>query len=840
MRRATSLRHATALAASGAIGLTLLGLSPAQGAGPAGQPTDEATTGRAHQVEGQSDQQVRQTLPTGDRVTYRETADGPELVWVEPAPGSTGRYHTVRDGSWVRVLPDDVTGLVDAGAVDPALFSVGGEARDGVVAGPALVVVGPAGAAQVAVPSDPAAAAEQWSDLTGREHADTGMAPSGGPDGRSGSLADGVKRLESAVDDLAAHEDDSAPASPTCALNATPNEPGPGRVPITISAVDRDGDPVGGSFILHDPACRAWEFAGYIEFLAPAQGKTFYLPPSTYNLMGRVNTLDASGRFVQEVTFGGDAQIDLTGPLDVVVDARDAVPLEFETPRPSAPTLLTLGWTRGNGEHSLASAQVLSQQYDSIERVSVIPTDQVREEEFAFYPSARTAAPIVEAAVVSPDGRAPLQAKLLTVGTAERDGQLPVEPYSSGCDGCVMVVTETPGSSPAKTIAKARHSGAAAVAVVPGAPGRFYAKVMDDFPVVALTHDEGTALVERLDRGEQLHLDLTLTPFTPYLYDLALHEYGRIPADATFRFDAGNTHEVTAAFGEGESELLAFESRYPVSPCRCSLQVVLDRHLLGRERVDYVSTNKTLWSQQIQATQSPLRGRTTYRDYGAPDAPAREDWFTGIMAPAVPVVSARDPQQPAQTADGELRFQLAARVDASGHPVFGGATTGRITRDGSLVEEFAGIAQVPHSGGAALWEVALRTDVEADAWQDAAASSSVWTFTSDAEAGPRPRDLPLLDVLLRLEPNELGGGPGAQVAVITPWRADGRKPQLTAVTVEVSADEGRTWTELPASSAAGEHRVALPGDPGRHALRVQLVDQDGSSLEREVLGAWSG
>lgn len=840
MRRVTSLRPAIALASSAAIGLTLLGLDPAQGAGLPDRAVDEVAAAPTRQTEGHPEDLVRQTLPTGDRVTYQLSPDGPELVWVEPAPGSTGRYRTVRDGSWVRVLPEEVTGLVAAGVVDPALFSIGGEARGGEVAGPEMVAVGLDETERLAVPSDPAAAAEQWLDLTSGGLGDTGMAASGGPGDSFAPLADGVQRLESTVDDLAAHEDGTAPSSPTCDLNANPNEPGPGRVPVTISAVDRNGDPVGGSFILHDPECRAWEFAGYIEFLAPAQGKTFYLPPSTYNLMGRVNTLDASGRFVQEVTFGGDAQIDLVGPADIVVDARDAVPLEFETPRTSSPTLLTLGWTRGNGEHALASAQVLSPQYDSIERVSVIPTGDVGEEKFAFYPTARAAAPIVEATLVSGAGREPLHAKLLTVGAAERDGQLPVEPYSSGCDGCVMVVTETPGTSPSKTIAKARHAGAVAVAVVPETPGRFYAKVMDDYPVIALTHDEGAALVDRLERGEQVRLDLTLTPYTPYLYDLALHEFGHIPADATFRFDASNTHEVTSAFGQGEGELLTFESRYPVSPCRCSLQVMLDRHLLGRERVDYVSTNKTLWSQQIQAPESALRGRTAYRNYAAADAPTREDWFTGVMAPGVPVVSARDPQQPAQTLDGELRFQLAARTDASGHPVFGGSTTGQISRDGSVITDFTGVAQVPHSGAAAQWEVELRTDVEADAWQDATSATSRWTFTSDAEAGSRARDLPLLDALVRLEPNQLGGGQDGQVAVITPWRADGTEPEVAAITVEVSADEGETWSELPVSSTVGEHRAVLPGSPGEHALRLHLVDQEGSSLARTVLGAWSG
>ena len=83
--------------------------------------------------------------------------------------------------------------------------------------------------------------------------------------------------------------------------------------------------------------------------LSPQQPEyTIRLPEGDYNVWSDVSTFDASGTHTEETTPVGNPRLRVRAPnFDVTLDARDAVPLDLDTPRPSDVRWVTMNWWRG-------------------------------------------------------------------------------------------------------------------------------------------------------------------------------------------------------------------------------------------------------------------------------------------------------------------------------------------------------------------------------------------------------------------------------------------------------------------------------------------------------------
>lgn len=763
------------------------------------------------------------TLITGDRVAYRQGRDAVEVMGVRPAPGSSGLLRSVDLGDRVRVVPAEAQRHVDAGTIDPDLFDL--TVLAGLDATPSVTIRTSDGVRRVEIPTARAEARALWRSLV---------------------RDDRVRRVEldgaPSVESAAAARSDSAAATQPCTRSDNPTQPGPDKAPVTITGLDRNGESVGGRFLLHAYHCRPWERYGYIEFGAGANGRTFYLPAGSYSLLGDITTRDRSGRFPNEVTIGGDLQIDIapgdTAPRQIVVDARDAVPLDAETPRLSETGLAVVGWTRGADDHRLATSLILSPQYSPITRLSVIPADPIRDGEFDFYPTLRQSAPLVRAKA---DGVPALRPKLLPGGLrADFDRRLRLVESDAACDGCAVLVRERLSTGFAGQVREAIEAGAAAVIVMPWRSGTVYGSAGDGtVPVLAVPYAEGQALLDRLRSG-RTSVRVQVAPHPPYLYDLAMHESDVLPDDLTYEFKANDLRRIEQRFHSDGGGGLLLETRYPLEPCRCSLTPVFSQIATGTSRVDYVSDNGSVWQHQL------FRPGLTLRDEGQPyDAatPDVVDWLSGPLVPGLtrglPVDHYRFPAL--RQADS-LVFRVPQMTDGAGHGGSLGTATGQLRRDGEVVTEltYGGYATVPAGDRPANWRLELEHEHPSTQWATATSGSMAWTFTAGGPAPSEPAALPLIDARIDL-PLTLSGGPekGSPRVTVRPWRLDGGSPRIERIQLELSTDDGATWTEVVMRGDARAYRAALPRTlDGPVSLRLQIADRDGSTLVRTIHDAW--
>ena len=125
-------------------------------------------------------------------------------------------------------------------------------------------------------------------------------------------------------------------------------------VDLTLKALDRHGLPAEATvriapYKAHDGRYNDTKF--YI--LSPQQTEyTIRLPEGDYNVWSDVTTLDASGTRKEETSLVGNPRLRVRAPnFEVTLDARDAVPLDLDTPRPSDVRWVTMNWWRGPARH---------------------------------------------------------------------------------------------------------------------------------------------------------------------------------------------------------------------------------------------------------------------------------------------------------------------------------------------------------------------------------------------------------------------------------------------------------------------------------------------------------
>ncbi|GII56568.1 hypothetical protein Pth03_49570 [Planotetraspora thailandica] len=116
---------------------------------------------------------------------------------------------------------------------------------------------------------------------------------------------------------------------------------------------------------------------------------------------------------------------------------------------------------------------------------------------------------------------------------------------------------------------------------------------------------------------------------------------------------------------------------------------------------------------------------------------------------------------------------------------------------------------------------------------------SEWKFSS--AAATRPADLPLIDIDLSVSGLDSRNTATSTVRIGATATARLRATE-TVTGLEYSTDDGTTWTSLPLTgtgdSASAE--LAVPADASFVSLRVSAVDDEGESVRRTVIRAFSG
>jgi hypothetical protein len=351
----------------------------------------------------------------------------------------------------------------------------------------------------------------------------------------------------------------------------------------------------------------------------------------------------------------------------------------------------------------------------------------------------------------------------------------------------------------------------------------------------------------------------------PYLYDLVFPSEDGVPAtfpeqvpatglatlDATYAAEAGETTINTsrASFQDWESFPIRFASA-AVAPLRRT------EYVTALPDMGWIGTAVARPSESNGMAQSPL---TTYRA-----GQRAADHY--LMAPAVPGVdrsTVRPLACPACRQGDQLLLNIQPWTDAGGHAVRMVAgdtakvnTQSRVYADGALVAEGTDPAgSVPIPAGSAQLKLELDTTVSA-AWATTATEvHTAWTWptatpTAALPAGRTCTDAaapcafqPLLFAEYAAGPdttNAVPAGTATELAVVVRHQAYDPAPAADKLTLEVSGDDGVTWTPVT-TAAAGAGRFTANVTPaagsGFLSLRVHATDPAGAALDQTVVRA---
>ncbi|HLV58753.1 MAG TPA: S8 family serine peptidase, partial [Natronosporangium sp.] len=518
-------------------------------------------------------------------------------------------------------------------------------------------------------------------------------------------------------------------------------------VDVTISLTDRHGQPAGGRVTLLNYERGVFEPGGYFDApIAAGQELTLRLPRATYSITAHVATLDGSGRFLSELSLVFEPQRTLDRNQRLVLDARSAQPVEFQTPRTAVPESVTVAWTRAAaGEGGFFDSLLVLPAAGELERLSVTPTDPVTDGEFDVHVTAHLAVP---ALTVQARGEHFLPTYFVGSPRYEGAGRLPVVdvgqwPDGANLTGAVALMREDPDADPGMQVLAAAEAGARLALVTPAQPGLLRANGFGlPIPAATLSYEDG----ERLRDGLPGDLRLTGVVASPYTYDLVFHSPGRVSDSTRYRVLPPDLATIDARYhGDGQARP-ALLARYPVAPCQCSLVRVYQLIDLPYARTEYVTaTGGAVWSADLQA--GLVGNLRAWNLAYQPNGRYEEGWGAAPLAP-----TAASAVGDVSTRDGDLlRLRVSAIADAAGRS--GGSvgdSRGVLSRDGEVVAElFGGFGDVPVPPSVAEYRLEVTTTNGApEEGRLATESRTTWTFRSGHTADPQP--LPLLSPRLDL------------------------------------------------------------------------------------------
>jgi subtilisin family serine protease len=492
---------------------------------------------------------------------------------------------------------------------------------------------------------------------------------------------------------------------------------------VTLSAVDRDGKPADVPVLLmfgDDPRFDVLGsmFAGQKPVIEVTEGD--YL-------------LNASIGTPTEDSLVTMPELHVDRDISVVLDARKANPIKVETPKPAETRTVLSYYTY----RVLGSGRAIANGYQDgsdVQQLNVTPTSKVRRGSFEFSSRWQLAAPLTQATVAG----ASVPLRLMNnspVFQGTRRFDL-VAGLSGGVRGKAVVLQARPDTDEYSLINAAAEAGAAVAIVVrePGIPVvSSWTPAGERLGTVglAIANDEGQRLLAR--RGS---LTLTLTPNTPYLYDVFQVAKDRVPDHIVYRVTAANSQRITARYADNGGLDWEKEQRFGWRPWQDYAWNDTDRYVQTPSvREEWVSTGDTVWQHQVHHAYpenfigGPLDGGiveepVSYRKAGT----STDTWYGPVVRPG----------GSGSTRSGNvLNLRIAQYVDGTGkhslvRPVGSDWTaSARLYRNGKLLTELPDAWQdVTVPSGDAAYRLTLATSRGGEEWIYGTSTTTEWSFRS--------------------------------------------------------------------------------------------------------------
>ncbi|WP_410623361.1 S8 family serine peptidase [Amycolatopsis sp. cmx-8-4] len=631
---------------------------------------------------------------------------------------------------------------------------------------------------------------------------------------------------------------------------------------VTLTALDLQGKPTVAPWLL----MYGEDYRFDVNTWLAGDGLTVELGDGVYYLTAQVNGVPSSDYVYQVV----QPEIRITGDTTIVLDARKAVKVQIETPKPSEQAGIWSYYTyRELGSRKIAN---YAMQFDYTRELWVTPTPKVTTGAFEFGSRWSRIAPPLTANVLG--GRAPLTTRYLA-GSPKLDGWRLLQAVSAGAGkpadftkanvrGKAAIVDPDPADYNRDEVSRAAADAGAAIVfiVVPDGWGTaavpsISAAPFLRIPTVQLDRDEGVALLAKIKRFPAF-LSLQGIAVSPYLYDVVQTERDRIPEKLVHRVTAANTATVTTHYRQTGSGGEAKEQRFAWKPWQDFAVNEYQRYVATPStREEYVSSGDIQWQHRVKHglvwdNDSPLDGGMTAapRTYTGKEN-LTEDWFAPVVRPAIP----RGVPGMDSTREGDnLHIRIPEFVDSqAGHYGFNegddqaapATTSAKLFRDGKLVSEQPyAFGTFPAGADPATYRLDLSVRRDSPEWLFGTSTQTSWTFRSARSAAPALLPLLQLDYAVDADSgNRLPAGRKARIGLSARFQDGMAAPDVRAVKAWASYDDGRTWRAVDVKRTGKSYEATIDhpslGATNKYvALRVQATDNAGDTVDQTVVRAY--
>ncbi|MGH3682990.1 MAG: PA domain-containing protein, partial [Natronosporangium sp.] len=586
---------------------------------------------------------------------------------------------------------------------------------------------------------------------------------------------------------------------------------------MTVTGVDRDGRPAQGP--VHLWSAETGELHG--GFMGDGTA-TIQVPDGLYSMSATLDTREGIFDPPTSTTVAGDPDLTIRRDRTLHLDARDGEPVQVSTDRDAVVDSYNLTWRRQVGDRSFSLMAAQTGAAHGTE-LYTIPSRPARTGSYDVATTWSIGEPLLSIDLPGPDDPTPWYASFADPFVGQ--GPVPVVDAGTGtpeefagldAEGKLVLVTRRGEFTFGEQVAAAEAAGAALVLGLNDRPGLWREFLFGaGVPPYLVDQATGEAIRAALAGQPEPVLDLTAIASASYSYQLAFQE-DRVPGGRTYQTDEHPMATVQSDYRAASERMNRNESWVPY----------VDGMVLGTSlplprsgpvvRTEQISTSGVQWQRFAQPHQEfpslywTSSGVVQYQ----PDQQYQQLWWGPLTRPGVP-----------PTTGFELvglpvaRFRDAIRIVIDHYLYDNGQASGTIfeqagdhseltlRRNGEVVGE-SSWPQVQFTVPPEDAELELELAVTSGPGNFSDLSThteSTWRFRSARPEADR-EVLPLVQLGYHLEAgprNEVPAGAAYPLLLDPGYQPGATGPGGFTVEVEVSYDDGASWTVAPVTPVDG-------------------------------------
>ncbi|MGW3873598.1 S8 family peptidase [Streptomyces sp. NPDC005069] len=619
---------------------------------------------------------------------------------------------------------------------------------------------------------------------------------------------------------------------------------------LTLVLKDAHGNPMSGVVDLlrfGDDVPQQW----IVDETGTAEG---YLPDDVYSVLEWKTVQGIHGPHSMGMALLGDPDVVMDHDTTVTLDAAKIERIDMTTPQRTEATYQRLEYTRSMGGQLWRDYMETQTNYDSLWAQPT--THKVTHGDFDLGARWRKEQPALAIGTktteftdahrqqdVTPLPQGHYRFPLVAAGDGTSADYAGVD-----ARGKAVVVRRNDTISDADQAAAAIEAGAKLLLVVNNTPGRGFRSYSKEpwtgtparIDVTLLSTDEGEKLFGQASAHRAM-LSVDSQPDSPYVYDLMRTWHNEIPNHLVVQGGPRNLARVNVTFDSPDTTLRGGEFRYdwPAYNPKWGIGMSMSEPV-NSQRVDWVSTGPgNSWGQEayVEGLVYEIEPRTTYKA----GSTQTQEWFKPIERPYL-----NNNYKPPTRSGSHLVLDV---------PAWGGSDHVGMSLDYQNMHHTLTLYQ----GDTRLAQNSNNTEVQSDApgagklpyrlVLDANRDSTVspysstthteWDFTSQAAAGDEQAVLPLMQIKYGVDTNAAGKAArnatlAASVAHLAHATGAGT---LSAVTLEVSYDDGHTWRKITRGHD-GRFGLSAPKQAQFVSLRAHAHDSAGNAVAQTVIRAF--